>query len=129
MTTTFPKATLTKVDFTSDPFVFRRPDDSLISKRVLVDCHKASQPITISLYDYRGYHCSIWIKDTHCLTGHGKGSTILKALVGALNEIGITFETPIPENLTTQEQIEGVMHAIADALQINQSRVITHAWT
>ena len=130
MATIFAQATLTKTTFTSDPSIFRKPDSSLTNKLVLVDCQAGKEAIIISSYRYRGYHCSIWIRDANYnLTGHGKGSTNFNALVNALNEIGITFKPLMRENLTPYEQTEGVMHSIADALAIGHPRVITHAWT
>jgi hypothetical protein len=120
------KATLATKEFMSDPFLFRRPDHSLIDKRVLVDCEKMEQTITISFYKYRGYQCSVWIKNTdYRLTGHGKGSSKFKALLSALEIIGIAFDSPLVESTETMEV---VMNSIADAMQVTPKRVITHAW-
>lgn len=133
MTTTFPQAILTKTYFNSSLGFFRRPDRSLLSKRVLVDCKKRKEAITIAFYKYYGYHCSIQIGsdpnyDLKIDCGWN-GSSILKAMISGLNEMGITFDSPIPEDLPTDTQIECIMHSIADALAIGHPRVITHAWT
>jgi hypothetical protein len=100
-----------------------------------VDCKKGRQAITVAFYDHSGCHCSIWINqwtnDNYLLRkldGHGKGSTDFKALVAALNDVGVTLDSPIPVSLGIDKQIEGVMHSIADALKIEHPRVITHAW-
>ena len=134
MTTTFPQATLTKKDFVMvDGLLACRPERSLVEHRVLVDCKKGREAITVVFYDYRGCHCSIWISIlsnniSHLQAGHGNGLTNLKALVAALVEVGVTFESPLPESLGIDEQVKGVMHSIADAMQIEHPRVITHAW-
>ena len=136
MAVTFPRSRLTKTNFMSaSDTLALRPEHSLLHKRVLVDCQKGSEAITIAFYSHRGYHCSIWVQDTNCeLTGHGKGSInaiepCLNALIGSLNEIGVIFESPIPAGLDIHEYIELTMHSIADALTIGHPRVITHAWT
>ena len=130
--TTFPNATLEKTKRSIESGM--PPEKSLMNKRVLVDCKKGREAITVAFYDYRGYHCCVWIDiwDNNIplrkQSGHGKGSTEQKALVTALNNTGVTFDSPIPDNLMTHQQIEGVMHSIADALGIEHPRVITHAW-